>query len=720
MVIVIIVMIILFSFLKYHNQKGGESCSCNPTGDDRKRCPPEACKKPGLVLSYFATDRYGTKQRLFRKEVHNEEITYSWGGGNILNSDRKDNVRLEFEGLIKGPVTGEVEFKVQTDDGIRLFVDGRPIIDKWKLQGTTTYTARAIPLVKDEHHPFKLEWYEHGGGAVVNVFWRYSGRDWEAVPASAYFHHPSKTPKNKRGLVLRYYNTDRSGRRAGLFKTETHTNEINYNWGGGNVLNSGRRDNVRLEFEGLIQPPIDGPIQFRVQSDDGVKLTVDLHTLINKWKLQGPTYHSGRGLDMVKAKQYPIRLDWYEHGGGAVIRLQWKYPGRNWHTVPASAFYHVPQLLPNPPKPKFPSGPFTITARHSGKVLDVAGGSRNRGANVIQWQSHGGNNQKWIYEPSTQRIKSVHSNKCLDVAGGSKNNMANIIQWDCHNGPNQKWRYDDQNRIVAKHSGKCMDIGGGRKHNGANLLQYQCHGGQNQKFNLKKSKKQTKFNWRQIPGGLKNVSTRNNWTWGTNRHHHIYKCKSPCYKPGGSHWQRVPGGLKQIDVGPKDVWGVNSGDHIYRRPANGSGNWQRIGGKLKHVSVGPTGWVWGVNRNNDIFMCHPRGACRGGWRHIPGKLKQIDVGRDRVYGVNRHNHIYTRPVDGSGNWKRINGSLKHVTTNDKYVYGVNNSDSIYKCNYPCDDAKWKHMNGKLRYIDAGPREIVGTNSGNAIYSSTNI
>lgn len=38
---------------------------------------------------------------------------------------------------------------------------------------------------------------------------------------------------------------------------------------------------------------------------------------------------------------------------------------------------------------------YKITAKHSGKALDVAGRATNAGANVQQWSYNGGNNQKW-------------------------------------------------------------------------------------------------------------------------------------------------------------------------------------------------------------------------------------------------------------------------------------------------------------------------------------
>jgi len=42
--------------------------------------------------------------------------------------------------------------------------------------------------------------------------------------------------------------------------------------------------------------------------------------------------------------------------------------------------------------------PFYIQSVHSGKYLDVEGGSSEEGAKVITWDFHGGTNQQWSYK----------------------------------------------------------------------------------------------------------------------------------------------------------------------------------------------------------------------------------------------------------------------------------------------------------------------------------
>jgi hypothetical protein len=133
--------------------------------------------------------------------------------------------------------------------------------------------------------------------------------------------------------------------------------------------------------------------------------------------------------------------------------------------------------------------PTYITARHSGKYLEVAGGSRKNGAQVRQWQWHPGRDQLWRTKKvgDYYLIISLQSGKCLDVKGPSQESGVTVYQWECHRGANQQWKIEKTGsayRIVSRYSGKCLDIPGGSYDNGVGVIQWDCHGGSNQLWKL--------------------------------------------------------------------------------------------------------------------------------------------------------------------------------------------------------------------------------------------
>jgi hypothetical protein len=58
---------------------------------------------------------------------------------------------------------------VAADDGVRLFIDGAVVIDAWRDQGATIYTAS--PVLTAGQHEVKVEYYERGGASVIQVLW---------------------------------------------------------------------------------------------------------------------------------------------------------------------------------------------------------------------------------------------------------------------------------------------------------------------------------------------------------------------------------------------------------------------------------------------------------------------------------------------------------------------------------------------------------------------
>lgn len=130
-----------------------------------------------------------------------------------------------------------------------------------------------------------------------------------------------------------------------------------------------------------------------------------------------------------------------------------------------------------------------VQAVHSGKSMDVQSGSTADGAAVIQWSSHGGQNQQWRFDRldnGAYRIVSIFSGKVLDVNGGSQADGAPVIQWSWHGGPNQQWRLearpDGDYRVLNVHSGKSLDVGSGSQADGARVIQWAPHDGPNQRW----------------------------------------------------------------------------------------------------------------------------------------------------------------------------------------------------------------------------------------------
>ncbi len=137
------------------------------------------------------------------------------------------------------------------------------------------------------------------------------------------------------------------------------------------------------------------------------------------------------------------------------------------------------------------TSPISLMARHSGKVLDVAGASTTNGTPIIQFPANGQANQRFRIEPVGNgfvRLVAEHSGLVLDVAGASMDNGAPVIQFPANGQANQHFRLepvgDGLVRIVAQHSGQVLDVAGASTDNGAPIIQFPWNGQANQQWAL--------------------------------------------------------------------------------------------------------------------------------------------------------------------------------------------------------------------------------------------
>jgi hypothetical protein len=146
------------------------------------------------------------------------------------------------------------------------------------------------------------------------------------------------------GLVAKSYN--RQGyNNAPPLPTDYETplaiqnvSNINFQWGSGLVLNSGKAEDVLVKFEGNIMVPQDGWYSFYAPGDDGVKLTIAGMNLINDWRDKGGGGSISEAMWIRAGILYPTTLYFYENGGGAWVQLYSQISGGNMEIVPPSWF----------------------------------------------------------------------------------------------------------------------------------------------------------------------------------------------------------------------------------------------------------------------------------------------------------------------------------------------------------------------------------------------
>jgi len=141
------------------------------------------------------------------------------------------------------------------------------------------------------------------------------------------------------------------------------------------------------------------------------------------------------------------------------------------------------------------NGRYMLVNRNSGKVMEVAGGSVNAGANIQQGTNTGATWQQWNVTPVDSRIggdfsyftlAAVHSGKAADLLNWSLVNGGNIDAWDDNKNSVQQWYLDYAEDgwfyIRSRHSAKCLEVANANTSAGANIQQWDKDGGTNQQW----------------------------------------------------------------------------------------------------------------------------------------------------------------------------------------------------------------------------------------------
>jgi uncharacterized protein (UPF0332 family) len=133
----------------------------------------------GLTGRYFADQKF-EKIIKMRKD---RKINFDWGLGPIID-DYYDNVSVTWEGKIKAPRNGEYRFTTRSDDGVRLWIDDRLIIDDWRKRAVEDH-SNSIYLEKGTHD-IKIGYFDAGGYAVMKLLWIIPGTRRPKVISSSF------------------------------------------------------------------------------------------------------------------------------------------------------------------------------------------------------------------------------------------------------------------------------------------------------------------------------------------------------------------------------------------------------------------------------------------------------------------------------------------------------------------------------------------------------
>ena len=110
-------------------------------------------------------------------------MNFNWSTGTPDPAVPADQFSVRWSGWVQAPTSGQFNFFVTADDGLRLWIDGVLIIDFWIDQGFIERSGSAR-LQADHKHDIRLEYYENAGAAACKLEWSGPGVSRAIIPAT--------------------------------------------------------------------------------------------------------------------------------------------------------------------------------------------------------------------------------------------------------------------------------------------------------------------------------------------------------------------------------------------------------------------------------------------------------------------------------------------------------------------------------------------------------
>ncbi|MCB9051190.1 MAG: DUF1080 domain-containing protein [Lewinellaceae bacterium] len=150
---------------------------------------------PGLLLQV-----YPSNQNLSRLADVNFNAAAQYEGivsqVYIENSEFQGleaNFGMRYRGYIAIPKDNNYVFRLRSDDGSRLLIDGQEAVNYDGLHGADKMDGEMA--LRQGLHSFTLEFFQGGGGKFISLEWSsFDNPAFELVPATQFFHAPEEQP----------------------------------------------------------------------------------------------------------------------------------------------------------------------------------------------------------------------------------------------------------------------------------------------------------------------------------------------------------------------------------------------------------------------------------------------------------------------------------------------------------------------------------------------
>ncbi len=154
---------------------------------------PEAPKglRPGLRARYYA----GMKFNRLAVERIDKDVSFDWQNEKPDAKVPHDRFSVRWEGYFKAPVRGTYTFFVIANDGVRLAIAGKTVIENWRNMGLSNHYDNVDVVLEAGWHPIRIEHFDGMGGARMMLRVGVDSRKQPLRLADHLFHAPGSVKR---------------------------------------------------------------------------------------------------------------------------------------------------------------------------------------------------------------------------------------------------------------------------------------------------------------------------------------------------------------------------------------------------------------------------------------------------------------------------------------------------------------------------------------------
>ena len=226
------------------------------------------------------------------------KIDFDWKLGSPGPQVRADNFSARWTRTVKLEWSGNYRFYIDTDDGMRVWVDNILLIDQW-FDRQDAWTTADIYLA-DGMHNLKVEYYEHIGAALAKLVFQPEGDGTGAFWKSEYYTNPNLEDDPA---------------------VTTSDIAIDFNWGSGSPAEwiPAHWFSARYTRDVVFAA---GVYQFVVTTEGGVRVYVDDALILDQWDQVGKITYTAKAT--LTAAVHRVKLEYTHTWRNASLHLSWQ------------------------------------------------------------------------------------------------------------------------------------------------------------------------------------------------------------------------------------------------------------------------------------------------------------------------------------------------------------------------------------------------------------